>query len=68
MATTNLIAAAVQEDKDDYARATTVTKNAELKTTNTLITALKLALFVGSIVAMISWYHMQMALPIDMEI
>jgi len=48
-ATTNLIAAAVQEDKDDYARATTLTMNTQQKTTDTLITALKLALFVGSI-------------------
>eukprot|EP00581_Thalassiosira_minuscula_P003831 CAMPEP_0183744294 /NCGR_PEP_ID=MMETSP0737-20130205/65658_1 /TAXON_ID=385413 /ORGANISM="Thalassiosira miniscula, Strain CCMP1093" /LENGTH=464 /DNA_ID=CAMNT_0025979933 /DNA_START=63 /DNA_END=1454 /DNA_ORIENTATION=- len=47
-ATTNLIAAAVQEDKDDNA-----TETSRPKTTTTLITGLKLALLVGSIFGVI---------------
>lgn len=50
-ATTNLIAASVQEDKDDFQQDTTANMNKGLvqpKTTTTLITALKLALFVGT--------------------
>ena len=49
-ATTNLIAASVQEDKDDFQHDTTANMNKGLvqpKTTTTLITALKLELFVG---------------------
>jgi len=46
-ATTNLIAAAVQEDKDDSKDGRQITK--QPKTTETLITALKLALLVGSV-------------------
>ena len=46
-ATTNLIAAAVQEDKDDNAAIE------QPKTTTTLITALKLALAVGSVFGII---------------
>ena len=50
-ATTNLIAASVQEDKDDYSVRTTLNADERMiqpKTTTTLITALKLALFVGT--------------------
>lgn len=54
-ATTNLIAAAVREDEDDAddAQSTAITKNRyQPKTTKTLITALKLALLVGTTFAM----------------
>jgi len=51
-ATTNLIAASVQEDKDDYLSDSTLNNERGMeqpKTISTLVTALKLALYVGSI-------------------
>ena len=49
-ATTNLIAASVQEDKDDYLSDSTLNNERGMeqpKTISTLVTALKLALYVG---------------------
>jgi len=51
-ATTNLIAASVQEDKDDYLSDSTLNNERGMeqpKTISTLVTALKLALYVGSV-------------------
>jgi len=51
-ATTNLIAASVQEDKDDYLADSTLNNERGMeqpKTISTLVTAMKLALYVGSI-------------------